>query len=170
MPRDDDWDDVLSQVESALDELGVSSEELREALISGLEEALGDTRPGAEPPSVVVLDGGRVPDPDREEGRPSLEVLEGDGGPRRSATVRVLASTDRAARAGRIDVGPEAWQTVYQGTAHPYRLACSEGELTVALDGLPTLTVGAGQTTDVEAGLVRVRGSGGAARGAYHRL
>jgi hypothetical protein len=184
---DDDLDDILDSIFQVIDLRDPRlKDKLRRGLQKGLEVAgeLGhDVKveldlDGATP-EVVVLDGGRkegsaAPDP---TGPPDLSVIDGDGrGPDidfldgdledddlldESMRVRVIRSGSTGTRtAGQIEVADDL-QTVYRGqTARTYRLHCDGGGLTVLLDGEEVDGIIGGQSIDVEAGLIQVRGDG----------
>lgn len=131
-------------------------------------------------PGVTVLDGGLDDeddddfDDDTDDEGPDLEVLEGDlddhTDEEPDVSVRVLRAPLRPMRrragVGRILV--DGQQTLFRGeTARAYRIECDQGELRVVLDGAAVETVEAGQSIDVEAALIQVRGT---AEGSYTRL
>lgn len=189
-----DMDDLLEQLMKALD---FSDPNLREKLKRGLEEGLDQLDLGtadlhfeldidgdgvrfssSDTPEVTVLDGGLDGDrPDTDE-RPDLEVVDGDAlddedddDDHPDISVEVLRSPFRrfprgGRREGRILV--DGQQTLFRG-AEPraYRLRCDDGELRVVVDGAAIEALAPGQTIDVEAALIQVRGQG---EGGYRRL
>ena len=177
----DGVDDVLDQVEQALDQLRLGDGEARDALMEGVREALSELGlGGAGAPDIRVMDGGRgEDDPTSEAPTPDLRVAgegvagEGATSSARVKVVRVGAASGATHHDGRIAVsGVDVWQTVSR-SADPraYRLWCEHGDLRVAIDGLPADTVGGGQSLDVEARLIRVCSVDGAeATGRYVRL
>jgi len=192
-PSDDEWDDVIAQVEEALEELSIHRGAVKDALLDGVREALTSLVPDEDASVVTVIDGGREEEPSTGASPPELHVVHdepepiADPGPSRSvAHVRVVTPASVEGRTetvsgpaleqrGRIRVveqdGERPWQTLYRGAvAHPYRLFCSAGALEISLDGMPADELGTGQSMDVDARLVRVRTSQGTARGTYVRL
>ncbi len=162
-PDDELFDDVLTQVTDALGDLDLDSPQMRDAIATGLREALG------KPPPLRLVD----------EPLPTDEASPGDE-PEISTRVRVytLGQDELQARLapdgdGIIDVGggDADWQTVFRGSpAVPYRLVCLSGSLDVALDGQLVERLGPGRTLDVSAELIRVRSSDEApATGSYRR-
>ncbi len=177
-PDDSDGvDEVLDQVERALDELRLEDEGARSALLDGVRSALGELGlGGAGDPRIHVVDGGRgVDDPTTEAPRPELRVAHQDDERSSSARVRVVrvGGVEATTHDGVIAVSQaDVWQTVSRAAAaRPYRVWCATGMLRVAIDGLPADTLAAGQSLDVEARLVRVCSADGtAATGRYVRL
>lgn len=189
----DTMDDLLEQLMKALD---FRDPALREKLKRGIEEGLerldlatadvhfevdidGESvNVRSNHPDVTVLDGGLSGEADDEDDAsdegPDLEVLEGEGDDfdhEPEVSVEVLRAPFRTVRRharglGRIQV--DGQQTLFRGAlARPYRLACDEGELRVVVDGAAVETLAEGQTLDVEAALIQVRGTG---EGTYRRL
>ncbi|MCB9676605.1 MAG: hypothetical protein H6737_15925 [Alphaproteobacteria bacterium] len=176
---DDDIDDILHSIFEVIDLKDPRlKDKLRRGLEKGLEVAseLGhdvqvELDIDSDVPDVVVLDGGRqdgAPTP-QTSGPPDLSVIDGDGGHDdgfidddllgEPVRVRVFGGTAPSS-AGRIDVSGEH-QTVFRGAApRTYRIHCEGGGLEVLLDGLPADQMIGGQSIDVEASLVQVRGDG----------
>ena len=164
-----DEDDVLSQVRNALEELDIGSPESRDALVDGVREALGKVAeniqdalpPKGKPDLHVVSDD----DLDDVEVEPKVTVrwvsaddIPVDG----SGTISVPGDTEDPT---------EAWQTVLHASEpRPYRISVTQGVLEIVADDAPISRLRPGQTTDVEAHSIRVRGIGGAARGSYLRM
>lgn len=195
-PPRDEWDDVLSQVEEALDRLRLGDGPHREALLDGVREALqalgadANADADADGPRVEVVEGGRAddaprrpPEPSGERSRPPLRVADDERAPddtERAAVKLVRLGAGRRATdvwlesegSIRLDPSPgqTGWQTVYQGeTARAYRVACHTGVMRVTADGASASLLSAGQTIDVEARVVRV-GADQPAAGRYARL
>jgi hypothetical protein len=189
----DTFDEVLRQVEDALDHLQLGDGPTKDALLSGVRAALEELGPDAlgvdleatiadGAPGVHVVDGGRDPQGPPSPGlRPDLRVadagsdmVDDDAAGFDAPNVRVVRVTRRAeGRAqglGRVVLGSaDAWQTIFRGAvSRRYRIRCDRGALQVALDGALVEELVAGQTSDFEGALVRVqaRGSDGA-EGAY---
>lgn len=179
-------DELLDQVRTALDAAVKAFPEgsIRPEAVS-VEASIVPEPTGA--PRVVVLPGGRDDDaPPEATGRPPLRVAEPHDAPEepaRERRVRVVRVSPREpapsvhvaplAMEGSIEAhaGDAGWQTLFRGqSARTYRLAATEGVLEVALDGELLEQVHPGQTTDVEARLIRVRATEGVARGRYARL
>lgn len=196
-PFDDPgWNELLHQLEEALDEAGIEGEQTRAAVRDGLRAALeslgklaGWSEPRHDGPEVEVVEGGRADDDPEPTGpRPDLRVAEPmpeedesppeetPPSPRPDVRVRLLrrADLDTARRLRgsiRLSAAGEC-QTIFRG-AQPraYRIGCTHGALCVHLDGLPTETVREGQTLDVEARFVRVEAAGEPPfEGRYRRL
>lgn len=175
----DGVDDVLDQVEQALDKLRLGDGPTRDALLDGVREALGELGVGAQPgtPDIRVMDGGRGDDdPTSEAPAPDLRVAD-DRRETSHADARVkvvrVGATGKTSHDGAISVaGTEHWQTVSRSAAaRAYRIWCERGTLRVAIDGLPADQLTAGQSLDVEARLVRVASAdGSSAAGRYVRL
>ena len=198
--RDSAWDDLLAQVRDALREAGLRPDDesavedgLRAALeqlgdLSTLiEERSADGQAG-ERPDVEVVEGGRTADdPPTPRAGPKLHIAgEGDVSPGEpparpgvETTVRLVrlpaGRTSRdpgLGREGAIRLESGQQQTIFRGgQARPYRVACTRGVLTIAVDGLPAEVLRGGQTFDVEAALVRVSTDApDGAEGRYVRL
>ncbi len=182
-------DDVVEQVQRALEEaqihLGPAREQLTTELRAAFRMVRGDilgrpTDPEAPAePELSVVEGGRdaeaprtdvakpdltVAPPDDGEG-PSEEAVADEGAPSKvTPGMRwVWRSASRAQDAGRIrlpaptdkDAG---WHTIFRGDVpRPYRLTCDDGELELAIEGLPGERLRAGCSMDIEARLIRVR-------------
>lgn len=196
-PGDGEWDDVVEQVDEALRAMNLQDERLRQALLEGVQEALGalgelgsEARVDVEP-AVTVLEGGLgedEPDESAPSDAPQLQVLDGADAPeapRARTRVRVITpsslkhttppaqtiSGSALGDQGRIRVEESQWQTLFRGReARSYRLFCSAGRLEVALDGKLEDLLSEGQSADVEARLVRVRSPQGTSRGTYVRV
>jgi len=167
-PPSDDSDllqEVMAQVEVALDALDLGEPSTRESLLEGLRDALRDPDPQTGTDSSFFVMQSEPP----EEG-PDLRVVDTEEAERitqaqthsdvRVRVVRPKASTSQPrgpSDEGRIHVRDGAWQTVYRGdAARPYRLS-ADTLLEVALDGVSAEQLKPSQTMDVEARLVRVR-------------
>jgi len=76
------------------------------------------------------------------------------------------------ARVGRIAVSAGGRQTVYRGPqAHPYRILCGHGALSISVDGAQLDTLSSGQSLDVVGSTVVVRAApDDSASGTYARL
>jgi hypothetical protein len=185
MGRRDDGDDWLDEVADALADLGLFDAPTREALLETVRDAVQEALP--DRPPVTVLPGGRTDRDGPSLGPPpDLRVVQGDGGedPDPPVSVRVVrmgrqsapqpAGRARSLAEGQIAVGPgeDVWQTLRHGQrASAYRIHCDQGELHVAADGDLVVRLEAGQSSDVEGSLVRVRACGPRpARGRFIRL
>lgn len=166
-----DEEDVLSQVRQALEELDIGSPESREALVEGVREAIDqvahtvqDVLPREGKPDLRVVD-----EPDEDDGldpepRVSVRWVSTDPTPTTGPTV------GRISVPGETADPAESWQTVLHAPEpRAYRLACAHGVLEVVADDAPIARMRPGQTLDVEASSVRVRGVGGPASGTYVR-
>jgi hypothetical protein len=174
------FDDLVNQVEIALETIDIEGFDARDSIVEGLRQALEsavemDLETSAFP-EVVVLEGGRDPSEalDSEEGsersRPELRVIERDEeAPEGLRDVRVkVIDPDRVTRRRRgntrlsqgtilVDSSIE-WQTIYRGSEPAtYRIWKADGHLEVALDGEWVEAVNSGQSLDVCGGVIRVR-------------
>ena len=189
-PDDDIWEGVLSQVHEALDSLNLGDSDTREALLEGVRQALEASisiDDGPEGPQVVLLDGGlRTDEIDKRDlsDQPELHVLGSDDGDDLGGVVdgrvrvyRVdgsrMTGADPRSLGGDADMTLRKDQehTIFRGDApRPYRMICDEGDLEIAADGAWIELLHTGQTTDVEARIIRVRGAADIVRGRYTRL
>lgn len=171
----DGIDDLLDQLMQALD---LQDPKLRKKLREGLEhgfEQVDVTREmhfsfdidgdgASQGPDVTVLDGGRSDAGPRTGDRPDLEVVPDadDDGPDPEVSVRVIrARREQGGRLleGSIDV--DGQQTVFRGMEPLlYRLHCDQGAFQAVVDGIAVEALQAGQSLDVEASLIQVRGQG----------
>ena len=181
-PPSDDSDllqEVMAQVEVALDALDLGEPSTRESLLEGLRDALRDPDPQTGTDSSFFVMQSEPP----EEG-PDLRVVDTEEAERisqaqthsdvRVRVVRPKAPTQTRGHSddGRIHVRDGSWQTVYRGdAARPYRLS-ADTLLEVALDGVSAEQLRPSQTMDVEARLIRVRpvDQTATAVGSYRRL
>jgi hypothetical protein len=143
----DEFNDMFHQVEAALDAMNLGQGDTRDALMSGVREALTSlvdvdlssvqVDAGHEGPGVVVLDGGKGDDTDEvpkdASGRPDFQVFDGDDAMtdevpkiRPDVQVRVIRSGTHPEALDPMQVGQivlpaqEAegpWQTVYRGAS-----------------------------------------------------
>ncbi len=175
--------DLLQQVSDALDEAELKDGAVRQALLDGVRDAF--TSISGDGPTVTVVDGGRMADTPPTSGeRPELRIAtpaeddEPESEPPVTTRVRVLRGPrSRPVRlVGRIAVAPQGTdgdqQTIFRGEqARPYRLICDRGTLQVELDGMPSERLGAGQSLDAEARMIRVVGAADEpSQGRYARL
>jgi len=189
----DHFDEVLRQVEDALEHLRLGDGPTKDALLSGVRAALEELGPDAlgveleatlsdldAAPSVRVVDGGRDPEgPPSPGSKPDLRVADPSaadphGIDAESPSVRVVRVTRRAEgvshQAGSVSLSsPDTWQTVFRGTSpRRYRIRCDRGAIHIALDGALVEELQPGQTSDFEGALIRVIArSGEGAEGAY---
>jgi hypothetical protein len=181
----DSLDDVLSQVEDALDALNLGPGETRQNLLDGVRDAIRSMAELDAPvhPEVFVLD-------EHDDLGPGLRVVDTEEAERihenqadREVRFRVVQPHPQAAARlpmpleaeGTISVKgdePEGWQTVFRGeSSRAYRIAAATGTLVLALDGVLAERVSAGQTCDVEGRMIRVRAANEVdASGSYSRL
>lgn len=185
-PPPSGWEELVQQVEEALDEAGVAGDAARDALLQALGEALdqldldqldldrdeGGGEDAPPPPEVTVVDGGRRPDqPRSRHPRPPLRVAEGEEPPaiedpagegppvagRSVRVVRVGGERGALSEEGWIRLEADARQAVYRGAAcRAYRVACTRGRLAVSVDGVTVETLAEGQSLDVEGSAVVV--------------
>jgi hypothetical protein len=170
--RGDTLDEVLTQVQRALDEAGVTGATLQGALLEGVRQAmetLEEPAPADGRPRMTVVDGGRG----RGAGEPPEEPEE----PRVRVKVLRSAATEGEAPRRRADVG-QVWldgegctqQTLFHGAAaRAYRVHLERGRARLSLDGMPAEEIAAGQSVDVEAALIRLSAAE-PVRGHYLRL
>ncbi len=188
-PPNDGWEEILSQVNDALRIQGFGDlpEDQQQALREGLDEALGRLAHSSSPAvsaNVTVVEGGRDEGAPPSGGkRPDLRVAPSptaaaDPDLEVVSRVRVVRLDELrrdlrpAAAQGQIRLDPEGAvrQTLFRGEVpRPYRLHCEVGKMRVSLDGQPAETLGAGQSLDVEARLIRVSADA-PVRGTYLRL
>ncbi len=201
MPRDpDDIEEVLGQVESALDELEIVDGDERDALLTSLRDVLGSLgdlplttvevrtvrlQPQVATPSVSLLDGGRNDDDVVDVGaRPALRLAnEADS----ALSEAVVEAGGQSRRPRTQDTFPEppghirfpapgemADQPIFQGNrARTYRVRCLAGSLAVRVDDAVLAPLRAGQTVDVEGRRISVSAvasTSDAAEGRYIRL
>lgn len=199
-PWSDVLDQVRDALEDAGIGAQEITSELMEGVRLGLDALSRGPEAGPPPdpsadvgPEVRVVPGGRGEgEPPAPGPRPDLKVAEPEperGGPSAlyddaadavaasNVSVRVRTVDRGDGRGGLprgdIAVSPDApAQTVFRGaTPRPYRVRCVTGALRVELDGQPADQLSAGQSMDVEAGLIRVSAAdGAAATGSYLRL
>ena len=164
-PHDDDdalYEELLDQVREALAALDVEPGDLAESVVDGLRGAL-DGVAGR----MRVLDGGEEPS---DVPPPHLEIAEEP----RVRVVKVDRPRVHVQEAplhleGALLVAAGATQTLFRGSeARIYRIHCSSGAIEVHSDGAVD-RVGPGQSVDVEAVLVRIRGIE-ASEGRYARV
>ena len=100
--------------------------------------------------------------------RPDVRIAVRRVGPERT-TVRRPSGVGDIRRRGGIAVEQGASQTLYQGSEpRLYRVSCTDGSLRLELDGQPTGTLLPGQSTDMDARLLRVHGvADGISAGVY---
>ena len=172
-PPDDPTDDIIEQVNAALDGLSITDDATRDAVAAGLKEALGalsamgvTPTPGREAPSVAVVEGGRAEDAPPTSGAPPdlhIAAPPTDAQPASAApTARVVVSRApirsrpaAADPAGHIALAPGTRQTILRARqARAYRIHCTDGALRVLIDGQPLDTVAAGQSIDVEGAML----------------
>jgi hypothetical protein len=175
MTRDDEGsDDVLSQVRKALDDLDLGSASTRDALVEGVREALGSVQDALRPTPEGKPDLRVVPDehdPDADPTEPKVTVRWVNKSVPASPPVPEDDWLGAIVVPGGAEDAVENWQTVsHSHEPRPYRLRCTGGTLEVLADGAPIARVAIGQTVDVEASSIRVRGVGGPAHGTYDRL
>lgn len=178
-PPDDDFPDVMAQVEAALDGLDVADHATREALLDGVREALraaSDDDDDDDSPNVEVVEGGRHEDTPVSGERPSLRVAEpGESAPSGIGTsVRLVRATRGTSNEGAILIDPEPgdteWQPVFHGeTARTYRIRCVGGRFRVTGDGAAVGALRPGQSVDVEALSIRI-GADEPSEGRYLRI
>ena len=163
--QDPIWREIVAQVDAALSEADLTDETTRDAVLSGVQEAMGALREPPRPtgkPHIEVLQGGRQPAEPEPEPEPSVQV-----------TTRVHREPLLRVRPGEGSIQlPEAGgvQTILHARApRAYRLRCGAGSLRVMAEGQPIASLLSGQSIDVEASLIQVS-SAAAASGRYQRL
>jgi hypothetical protein len=180
---------LIEQVRSALESAGDWGELSFSVKVQGPEDEEGAAPSGTEAslrPTVSIVDGGRRGDQPRiPRGRPDLRVADeaepDDGaaeapaagaGASRTIVRTIRRSAPPAARSvsqGWIELGSHGQQAVYLGHhARCYRVLCTQGSLTVRVDGEHRQVLLVGQSVDVEgASIVVLAEDGGVAQGAY---
>ena len=154
----DDFDDLVEGILDALDtDDPALRRKLRESLERGFDLAMDQPGTdvqieldlGGDDPDMVELDGGRSSER-RSSEPPDLHVVRDDDEP----AGRLLGS------GGSIEV-EDAQQTVFVGPAPRfYRVHCETEGFTLLAEGEPVGELLAGQSTDVEASRIAVRGTG----------
>ena len=178
------WDDLLRQLDGAMDKLELGDRHTRDLIGEGVKDALRglfpeSDEPARKGPDVVVLDGGRGEGRRTEDQpRPPLEVappptardtVDEDAG----VNVRVVhvsqAPPPNPKGEGRWMVNEAlATQLLYAGpSARAYRITCSSGRCEVLAHGSPLTVLVPGRTADIEATQIEIRGNG---RGDYRLL
>jgi len=166
------WNDIIKQVDEALEHANFSDNETRSALLEGVKEALDELGMTSQdlPPTVTVVEGGRKGDATEidPETRPHLQLAEEPTGEQshtkhapKHTHVRVLRPNTPKhpvlKSEGRIQLDADATQTIFRGeTIRAYRIECLHGTLQIRLNGAFVDTLTRGQCTDVEATLVQV--------------
>ncbi len=172
------FDDLVNQVEIALEAIDIEGFDSRDSIVEGLRQAL-ESAADLEldisvSPEVVVLEGGRGWDEEDESTgertRPELRVIERDEeAPERLRDVRVKVIDPKRLKRRRPGASTESegtilvdssmeWQTIYRGSeSATYRVWKADGGLQVALDGEWLETINPGQSIDVRGRLIRVR-------------
>lgn len=175
----DEFDEL---VEDILDALHTRDPELRrqlrESLERGLDLALHQAGTNVEiqldldgnDRDVVVLEGGREGGDPTEGPAPDLHVVDDDDHADAEGLSDVEVRFHRlegGRRGGDGEVVVEdAVQMLFAGpTPRLYRVHCRRGRLTLLAEGQPIGQLVGGQSSDVEATLVQVRGTG---EGTYH--
>lgn len=157
MPRtpDDHWSVPLAD---ALSELGLDDPRLRDVLLDEVKQALEAPERSARPDVRLVASGDEA----------DLLHLPAPQPTDRGVHVRVHPpavyddlAPDLTTGHIRLPADPDVWQTVAHG-ARPasYRVHCDDGELHLAVDGDLVARLEAGQSTDVEGAVIRVRACG----------
>ncbi len=189
-PSDSVVDEVVDQVQRALDEAQLSLGPARDQLAAELRAAfrmVGKDLLGRAPasePSLSVVVGGReedapraaAPDPGLRVAAPPAEADPAPAAPLTPGLRWVMRKPLAGAGVpGKLRLDPptdgdDGWQTLFRGSApRAYRIHCDTGTLEVAIDGLPGERVRAGCSMDLEARLVRVRARPGAPVSARYR-
>jgi hypothetical protein len=114
-------------------------------------------------PHLAVFDRDDVLGHDDDAPRVAVRIVRADA-PRRPKNLRLGHL--------RLPADAHVWQTLLHGrTPATYRVHCDEGELHVAIDGELVARLEAGQSTDVEGAVLRVRACGEEpAVGRYDRI
>ena len=174
------FDDLVNQVEIALETIDIEGVDARDSIVEGLRQALQSAAEieleASAAPGVVVLQGGKAGAPEDEvelEGesrRPELRVFERDDeAPEGLRDIRVKVIEPKVFRRRKVDENPVTegtilvdntieWQTIYRGVEPAtYRVWKADGQLQLALDGQWVEAMHPGQSLDVRASLIRVR-------------
>ena len=179
-PIDDDsqrWSELLQQVNDALLDASMDDPDMREAILSGVRDAMDALLPTEEedePPAHPHI---RILHPDDdlldEDDDEDDEDEDDDSESVPVTSVRVHALRRVPALSGEEGILhlPSGGTQLVLRARQPwmYRLLVDAGELTVVMDGEALGTLSAGQTLDVEGQTLQVQASG-AARGRYRRL